>query len=150
MDKAERDERGVLFALTEPMRLWERGARSLAVVVAVFVGVGASLLVAPVTRVFDSPDSSHYLKIAAGHTSEVMQPFASRQLGALAAAALGKLPGGNLHAGFWVEAMLSLVVTMGVTCWLASRSAAPRWMLFALMLIPSWPRLVEYLALPDL
>jgi hypothetical protein len=46
--------------------------------------------------------------------------------------------------------MLALVFTMGATCWLAVRTAAPRWLLLALMLVPSWPRLVEYLVLPDL
>jgi hypothetical protein len=150
MGKSEDEESGVIRALTEPMRSWGSGARWAAVVVGVLVGVSASLVVAPLRLVFDSPDSSHYLKIAVGHTNEVMQPWASRQLGARVAAELGTLSGGNLHAGFWVEAMLSLVVAMGVTCWIAARTAAPRWMLLALMLVPSWPRLVEYLVLPDL
>jgi hypothetical protein len=153
MSRAERpttNESRMVHSLTEPMRSWGTGSRWIAVIVGVLVGVGASLAIAPVRSVFDSPDSSHYLTIAAGHTEQVMQPFASRQLGARVAAALSGSRGGTLHTGFWIEAMLSLIIAMGATCWLAVRTAAPRWMLLALMLMPSWPRLVEYLALPDL
>jgi hypothetical protein len=60
------------------------------------------------------------------------------------------LLGGNLHAGFLVEAVLSLLLAMGVTGWLAMGTAAPRWLLAALMLVASWPVLVRYLVLPDL
>ena len=138
-----------LEALTEPMCAWSTRARWAALAVAMLLGVGAVLAIVPWTGVFHAPDSSHYLQLAAGRT-DVMQPFVSRQLGARVAAGLGLLLGGDLHAGFLVEAALSLLFTMGVTGWLAMRTTAPRWLLAALMLVASWPVLVLYLVLPDL
>ncbi len=136
--------------LVQPLCPWSSHVRWLAIPLAVVMGVGWTLVQVQLPTVFHSPDSSHYLKIAAGHTELVEQPFASRQLGPLVAAAMGRLFGGDLHKGFLVQAFLSLAFAMGVTCWLAARSAAPRWMLLALVLVPSWGVLVQYLVLPDL
>jgi len=132
------------------MRLWSLQARWLAIVLAVLAGVGQTLVKVQLPTVFHSPDSSHYLQIAAGHTELVEQPFASRQLGPLVAAGLGKLLGGSLHGGFLLQGFLSLALAMGVTCWLATKTAAPRWLLLAMMLVPSWAVLLQYLVLPDL
>jgi hypothetical protein len=129
--------------------VWSVRARWLALVVAVLIGVGWTLVQVRLPTVFHSPDSSHYLKIAAGHTELVEQPFASRQLGPRVAARLGKLLG-DIHRGFLLQGFLSLAFAMGVTCWLALKTAAPRWMLLALLLVPSWAVLVQYLVLPDL
>jgi hypothetical protein len=136
--------------LTHPLRSLPPWARWLALAVAVLIGVGWTLVQVRLPTVFHSPDSSHYLKIAAGHTELVEQPFASRQLGPRVAAGLGRLLGGDLHRGFLLQGFLSLAFAMGVTCWLALRSAAPRWMLPAIQLVPSWAVLVQYLVLPDL
>ncbi|QMV18512.1 hypothetical protein GOB94_07290 [Granulicella sp. 5B5] len=142
----------LLHVLTQPLCAWRGPARWLALTVVVLLGVGVALAVvlsiAPLSAVFHAPDSFHYLKLAAGHT--VMQPFASRQLGARVAALLGRLPGGDLHAGFLAEATLSLVFALAATVWLALQTLAPRWMLAALVLVASWPLLVQYLVLPDL
>jgi hypothetical protein len=124
--------------------------RQPAIALAVLAGVGWTLAQVKLPTVFHSPDSGHYLKIAAGHTELVEQPFASRQLGPLVAAGLGRLLGGDLHEGFLVQGFLSLAFALGVTCWLAVRSAAPRWVLVALVLVPSWAVLLQYLVLPDL
>ncbi len=140
----------LLNALTLPMRAWNPRERWAALVVAVLLGAGTTLAIVQVSTVFHSPDSSHYLKIAAGQTDTVMQPFASRQLGARVAAFLARLTHVDVRQGFLLEAALSLVFAMGVTCWLALRTSAPRWLLLALMLVPSWTLLVQYLALPDL
>lgn len=137
-----------LRALTQPLSVWRGRTRWLATALAVLLGTALVLVAVPWATVFHAPDSSHYLALAAGQT--VMQPFASRQLGARLAALLSRLYGGNLHAGFLLEAALSLVFTLAVTAWLALQTAAPRWMLAALMLVASWPFLVQYLVLPDL
>jgi hypothetical protein len=128
----------VAYCLTRPLCLWSLWSRWLATALAVLAGVGWTLVQVKLPTVFHSPDSSHYLKIAAGHTELVEQPFASRQLGPLVAAGLGKLLGGSLHKGFLLEGFLSLAFAMGVTCWLATKTAAPRWLLPAMMLVPSW------------
>lgn len=150
---AERADEGLprlLAALTAPMCAWSTLARWMAIFAAVLLGVGTTLMLVSLPTVFHSPDSSHYLQIANGHTIDVMQPFASRQLGARVAAWLGRLFGGDVRLGFLVQAGLSLVFAMGATCWLAARTTAPRWLLVALMLVPSWSVLVQYLVLPDL
>jgi hypothetical protein len=141
---------GIAQALTRPLLAWSVRARWLALAVAVLAGVGWTLVQVKLPTVFHSPDSSHYLKLAAGHTELVEQPFASRQLGPRVAAALGRLLGGDLHRGFLLQGFASLAFAMGVTCWLALRSTAPRWMLLAIVLVPSWAVLVQYLVLPDL
>jgi hypothetical protein len=141
---------GILHPLTRPLRSLSARARWLALVVAVLIGVGWTLVQVRLPTVFHSPDSSHYLKIAAGYTELVEQPFTSRQLGPRVAAWLAKLLGGDLQGGFLLQGFLSLAFAIGVTCWLALRSAAPRWMLLAMVLVPSWAVLVQYLVLPDL
>jgi hypothetical protein len=142
--------RGIAKALTRPLRAWDVRVRWLALVVAVLLGVGWTLVQVRLPTVFHSPDSSHYLKLAAGHTELVEQPFASRQLGPRVAAGLAKVLGGDIHGGFLLQGFASLAFAMGATCWLALRTAAPRWMLLAMMLVPSWAVLVQYLVLPDL
>jgi hypothetical protein len=136
--------------LVQPLRAWSANLRWLAIAFAVLLGVGWTLVQVQLPTVFHSPDSSHYLKIAAGHTEMVEQPFASRQLGPRVAAGLGWLLGGDLHRGFLVQGFFSLLVAMGVTCWLALKTSAPRWLLLAMMLVPSWAVLLQYLVLPDL
>ncbi len=149
MDAYEGSPR-LLFALTQPMRGWSARARWMAIAAAVLLGLASVLVQVPLGTVFHSPDSSHYLKIASGHTDQVMQPFASRQLGALTAAWLGRVLGIGVLGGFLVQAALSLTLALGVTCWLAACTEAPRWLLVALVLVPSWPVLAQYLVLPDL
>jgi hypothetical protein len=136
--------------LTEPLSAGSARFSWLALLAAVLIGVGWTMVQVKLPTVFHSPDSSHYLQIAAGHTELVEQPFASRQLGPLVAAGFGKLFGGSLHRGFLLQGFLSLALAMGVTCWLATKTAAPRWMLSAIVLVPSWAVLVQYLVLPDL
>jgi hypothetical protein len=136
--------------LSQPMRAWSHRQRWLALIITVAIGTSATVAVVRFPLLFHAPDSSHYLKIAAGHTETVMQPFASRQLGARVAAALASLLHAGIHTGFLIEATLSLIFAMGVTCWLALQTSAPRWLLLALMLVPSWVLLVQYLVLPDL
>jgi hypothetical protein len=136
--------------LTQPMRTWSPQSRWVALAVAVTIGAATTLSIVSIPSVFHAPDSTHYLKIAAGQTDTVMQPFASRQLGARVAAALAHLIHSDIRQGFLLQAAISLLFTMGVTCWLALQTSAPRWLLAALMLVPSWVMLVQYLVLPDL
>jgi hypothetical protein len=137
--------------LAMPMRAWGARARVIGVLVGLLVGVGfAGLQVAGVESLFHVPDSSHYLKIAAGETNEVMQPFASRQMGALIAGALGRVLPGGVRAGFVVEGVVALVVSLGIVLWLVVRTAAPRWMLLGVVMVPFWVQVTQDLVLPDL
>lgn len=99
---------------------------------------------------FSVPDSVSYVRLATGDVSHVMQPWASRQLGALVVRGLAVLLHLSIQDAFLVEAVVALFVTLLVVDWLLLRAAAPRWMLLAVAVLPSWAMLVQYLALPDL
>jgi hypothetical protein len=137
--------------LISPMRLWSRRARLVAG--AVLVAVSAVLIftiVAHMEPLFSVSDAFFYLSIARGDTAHVMQPWASRQLGALVVTALAHVLHCSVEDGFVVEGVVSLLFTLGAVYWLMLRTAAPRWMLIAVAVLPSWIPLVQYLALPDL
>lgn len=102
---------------------------------------------APILSVSDAP---FYVSIAQGDTAHVMQPWALRQLGALVAGALAHLLHWTIERSFLLEGVVSLLFTLGVVYWLMLRTAAPRWMLIAVAVLPSWIPLVQYLVLPDL
>ncbi len=56
----------------------------------------------------------------------------------------------SIHGGFFVEAGISLLVLLAVVCWLMLGTAAPRWMLVAVVVVPTWVTLVQNLVFPDL
>jgi hypothetical protein len=99
---------------------------------------------------FHAADADWYMLLAHGDSRHVMQPFASRQLGP----ALVKLLAWMLHwpieNAFLLEGAVSLAVTLMVVYALMLRTAAPRWLLAAVMMMPIWPQLWLSLALPDL
>jgi hypothetical protein len=137
--------------LAMPMRAWDARARMVAVLVGLLVGVGFSgSQVAGMESLFHVPDSSHYLKIAAGGTDAVMQPFASRQLGALVAGALGRVLPGGVRSGFLVEGAVALVLSLGIVLVLVVQTEAPRWMLLGVVMVPFWVQVTQDLVLPDL
>jgi hypothetical protein len=100
--------------------------------------------------VFVVPDSTHYLQIASGDASQVMQPFASRQLGALFVRLLAHGFHLSIEQGFVLESLLSFALIAGAIYWLMSRTLAPRWMLLAVAIAPFWAGQAQYLVLPDL
>lgn len=106
--------------------------------------------IAGAESVFVAGDARYYLGIATGDYGQVMQPFASRQLGALVVAGLMRLLHKTVETGFLLEATASFIVMLVVTYYLALKTSAPRWLLFAIAFVPFWAFLLHDLVLPDL
>ena len=100
--------------------------------------------------VFIAGDARFYLGIATGDYNQVMQPFASRQLGALVVVGLMRLLHCTVETGFVLEGTASIVFTLVAIYYLALKTTAPRWFLFAMAFVVFWPFLVQDLVLPDL
>jgi hypothetical protein len=100
--------------------------------------------------VFVEGDARFYLGIATGDYSQVMQPFASRQLGALVVAGLMHVLHCTVETGFLLEGTASLVGMLVAIYYLALRVTAPLWVLFAIAFVPFWSVLLQGLVLPDL
>jgi hypothetical protein len=100
--------------------------------------------------VFVAGDARYYLGIVTGDYSQVMQPFASRQLGALVVAALAHAMHWTVEQAFIEEGILSLIVMLVAIYYIALHTEAPRWLLLAIALVPFWGFLLENLVLPDL
>jgi hypothetical protein len=100
--------------------------------------------------VFIAGDARFYLGIATGDYSQVMQPFASRQLGALIVAGLMHVLHCTVESGFLLEGTVSIVFMLVAIYYLALKTTAPRWLLFAMAFVPFWPFLLQDLVLPDL
>ena len=100
------------------------------------------------------PDSTFYVEMAQGSIQLVPQPFASRPLAPLLVRALAHgFPRTGAHTGvelgFALLASASLLCTLLVVFWLATRTAAPAWLLLALAAVAFWGQLLHGLALPD-
>ncbi len=100
--------------------------------------------------VYIAGDARFYIAIATGDYSQVMQPFASRQLGALLVTGLMHLLHCTVESGFLLEGAASIVFTLVAIYYLALKTAAPRWFLFAMPVLPFWSFLLQDLVLPDL
>jgi hypothetical protein len=137
-------------ALGAEVRSWPVSVRVIASVGSIAVCLGTAYAGIEPSFVFLVPDSPSYVKIAAGATREVLQPFASRQMGALLAGWIARRLGMALPYGFVVESMLALLLMLGVLYWVLDRTRSPRWMLLALAVVPFWAGQMQYLLLPDL
>ena len=100
--------------------------------------------------VYVAGDARFYIAMASGDYSQVMQPFASRQLGALLVAGWMHLSHCTVETGFLIEGTASIVFTLVAIYYLALKTAAPRWLLFAMAFVPFWNFLLQDLVLPDL
>ncbi len=94
-------------------------------------------------------DGRWYVRIAEGDSAHTMQPFVSRQLGAQVAGALARAFHTGVVPEFFVQAIVAMVLTLGLVYWLAMRSWAPRWLLVAIAVAPFWAQQMEYFTLPD-
>ena len=99
---------------------------------------------------FEIPDAAFYVRMAKGQVAAVPQPFASRPLAPLLARWIGTAAHVPVETGFIALGWISLLFTLLVVFGLAMRSAAPRWLLLALAVVPFWPQLLHGLGLPDL
>ena len=100
--------------------------------------------------VFINGDARFYIAMATGDYSQVMQPFASRQLGALMVTGWMHLFHSTVERGFLIEGTASIVFMLVAIYYLALKTTAPRWFLFAMAFAPFWPFLLQDLVLPDL
>ncbi len=100
--------------------------------------------------VFVAADGRFYIAMATGDYSEVMQPFASRQLGALVVTGWMHLLHCTVETGFLIEGTASIVFLLVAIYYLALKTTAPSWLLFAMAFVPFWSFLLQDLVLPDL
>src|ERR1700735_3605091 len=100
--------------------------------------------------VFIAGDARFYIAMATGDYGRVMQPFASRQLGALVVSGLMHVLHCIVETGFLLEGTASIVFMLVAIYYLALKTTAPRWLLFAMAFVPFWPFLLQDLVLPDL
>lgn len=122
-----------------------RGLKSYlrwAPVVLLAIAVGASS-----KKLFTESDTVHYLRLAAGEP--VMEPFAARQLGPLIVRALTHL-GFNIHQGFWLLGVVSLVIFVGTVASLLEQSKASRWLVWSVLGMYFWGLQFAGMVLPDL
>jgi hypothetical protein len=120
---------------------------------AVFVACTASVAVIGGTafgHIFNLPDVAFYLKIAQGDTAQVLQPFASRQLGPLVCRAIASLLHISVDSAFLVEGLVALLVLVGIVGFLLLRAGAGNPMFIAIGGLATWAALFNGLALPDL
>lgn len=99
---------------------------------------------------WEQSDAEWYRKIAEGRSREVLQPFVSRQLHPQAVRWLAGLLHWPLERMFAAIGAVCLLVVLGTVFGLMMRTAAPRWILAMVVLVPFWPQLWTALALPDL
>ena len=131
---------------TLPSRLRWGLVAMLTTLTALASAIVQRMLEAPFAR----PDSGFYLLMARGRMAEVPQPFASRPLAPLLVRGFAAVTHLSLAAGFVLLGWSSLLCTLAVVFLLATRTAAPRWVLVAIAAVPFWPQLLDGLALPDL
>ncbi len=141
----------MLRALTAPIARMSAPSRLAAGLAAIFCCLLAAMhSVSLQESVYVAGDARFYLGIATGDHSQVMQPFASRQLGALVVTALMNLLHCTVERGFVLEGTASIVVMLVAVYYLALKTSAPRWLLFAIAFVPFWSLLLQDLVLPDL
>jgi len=143
--------RAWLSALNAPIRQLPAAARIAAGLTALLCCLlYAMRSVSLQESVYVAGDARFYLGIATGDYSQVMQPFASRQLGALLVAGLMHLLHCTVERGFVFEGTASIIVLLVAIYYLMLKTAAPRWILFAIAFVPFWSFLLQDLVLPDL
>ena len=143
--------KAILRALQTPIRRMPVPLRLAAGLLSMLFCLFAAMhAIAGRESVFVTGDARFYLSIATGDYSQVMQPFALRQLGAISAAALGHLLHSSVEEGFVLEGIFSLVTMLMVIYTVLFRSSAPSWLLAAIAFVPFWPMLMKEMVLPDL
>jgi len=99
---------------------------------------------------FHMSDIVWYIHLASGKTDNVMQPFASRQLGPAVVRLLAWMLHWTVQSAFVLQGTASLIVMLGVVYFLMVRTSAPGWILAAVAVVPFWPQLYYGLVLPDI
>lgn len=140
-----------LTAFVAPIRLWSPRSRAIAGTAGIVLAFARALYsVVQSESVFTMADAPFYLAIAKGDYTGVIQPFASRQLGALLVSALAHTLHITVERGFLFEATVSLLFMLAGVYYLALKTSAPRWILLAMAIVPFWGTILQYLVLPDL
>ncbi len=141
----------IVRACNAPVRRWSPSVRISAGLSAIMGCLLYCLYsISHSESVFIAADARFYLGMATGDYSQVMRPFASRQLGALIVTGLMHLLHCTVETGYLIEGAASIVIVLTAIYYLALKTAAPRWLLFAMAFLPFWTALTQDLVLPDL
>ena len=134
-----------------PLNRWNKASRRNAALLAVGLTAAYAITCSRFFGlIFWMSDIGWYLRMARGDIHSIRQPFASRQLGPAVVRLFVWLLHWSVPQAFLLEGLLALLVTLAVVYALVMRSAAPRWMLLAVAVVPFWPQLYVGLVLPDL
>jgi hypothetical protein len=139
----------MLRAVMAPLRGSAGWARLLLAASAVALCCAMTIKLAYLPYAFAIPDGPNYTAIAHGDSAHVMQPFVSRQLGAVVAGAAAHLLHWTVEQAFFLQAVLALVFTLAILFAIVMKTLAPRWMLLAIAVAPFWSPQVQYFTLPD-
>jgi hypothetical protein len=140
----------VLRAIDAPIQQWSMRDRSIAAVIAIVLTIWrAGYLAFYSQSPFTRSDARFYIHMASGDYSQVVQPFASRPLGALVVSAIMRVLHCNVYRAFNIEGVACLVLILAAVYYLLLQTRAPRWMLLAVACVPFWGTLLQDLALPD-
>jgi hypothetical protein len=142
---------GALQWWATPINAWNRRQRWWAASSATAITAGfAALTCGRFGSFWKQSDGQWYRALATGHGDEVIQPFAARQLHALVVRGLTAMLGWSVERAFVVVGVVCLLFLLAAVFGLMTRTAAPRWMLAAFIVLPFWPLLLAGLVLPDI
>lgn len=116
-----------------------------AITLAIAIGGGFTM-----GDMFTLSDTKWYLSIAEGNTALVLQPFSSRQLGPLIVKALHHIFAIGIQQGFVIEALVSIVILVGIVGYLLTSQGVRLMALAAIAGLGFWPILFNGFVLPDL
>jgi hypothetical protein len=137
--------------IAAPLSRWAPTSRRVAMIVAIAITAAFAVLSSPrFGQIFTQSDIGWYLRLASGQTHDVMQPFASRQLGPAVVRLLAWILHWPIERTYLLQGILSFAVVLATIYTFLLQSSAPRWMLAAIAFIPFWPQLWAGLVLPDL
>jgi hypothetical protein len=141
---------GWIQALGTPVSLWPERVRIAAALGAMVLCATVAYFSIQPAFIFAVPDADNYQRLSIGDTSRMMQPFASRQMGALVVHALMRGLHISSYAAWYLEAEIAGAALLAVVYGLMAKTAVPRWMLLALVVVPFWSGQMQYLVMPDL
>jgi hypothetical protein len=141
----------MLHWLTVPLNAWPRRTQRIAAALAAALSAALSIYRTTFMQwYFHQTDLNFYLNIAQGRSDLVPEPFVARQLGPLLAAGIARLLHITLEHAFIALGVLYLLILLPIVFRLIASTAAPRWMLVAIAIVPYCAMLFEFLAFPDL
>jgi hypothetical protein len=141
----------ILRWLGAPLNAWPQRTQRLAATFATAICAALSIYrTISMQGYFHQPDVDYYLYIARGQSALAREPFVARQMGPLLVAGVARLLHTTVEHAFIALGVLYLLIMLATVFRLIASTAAPRWMFFAVLLVPYCALLFEALAFPDL